>query len=447
MTQAEEVSVRTLVHETRETPANYEIAFSENNPSVSFKETNMTSGDLKSIFGQIDPSSPIAHEILNRARTLCVKHLGGAWADVTLDKFILKPVTGGISNLLFLVELPKDVAVLKSEPSQVVLRVFCQENYDQLIIESVVFTLLSERGLGPKLLGVFPGGRFEEYIPSRPLHCDELSDPKFAKIIAPMVARVHALDVPITKQPEVISTGRDWLRKFRQTPGGQQPIIMRTTETTVDKSRFPEALTIDDLEREWDFVEKFVKSYGSPLVFSHNDLQKGNILLKTGYELCDDGRVLLDGTETSSDPLVLIDFEYSTYNYRGFDFGNHFCEYGFDYDCDSSPYYKVLEDRFKLPDHWRTYCKKYLEETYKTLNTEHSDMSPHSITGNLEEDLEKLVEEASIFMPISHLFWSLWSLVNAESSVIVFDYAAYGRDRLALYFDRKPELEKLLNRQ
>jgi hypothetical protein len=28
-----------------------------------------------------------------------------------------------------------------------------------------VFTLLSERKLGPKLHGIFPGGRIEQYIP------------------------------------------------------------------------------------------------------------------------------------------------------------------------------------------------------------------------------------------------------------------------------------------
>jgi choline/ethanolamine kinase len=33
--------------------------------------------------------------------------------------------------------------------------------------ESVIFTLLSERKLGPKLMGVFNGGRLEEYIPVR----------------------------------------------------------------------------------------------------------------------------------------------------------------------------------------------------------------------------------------------------------------------------------------
>ena len=36
-----------------------------------------------------------------------------------------------------------------------------------MVSENVIFTILSERKLGPKLFGVFAGGRLEEYIPVR----------------------------------------------------------------------------------------------------------------------------------------------------------------------------------------------------------------------------------------------------------------------------------------
>ena len=36
-----------------------------------------------------------------------------------------------------------------------------------VITESIVFAVLSERTVGPRLYGVFPGGRLEEYIPVR----------------------------------------------------------------------------------------------------------------------------------------------------------------------------------------------------------------------------------------------------------------------------------------
>lgn len=52
--------------------------------------------------------------------------------------------------------------------AKVLLRVyFNPETESHLVAESVIFTLLSERHLGPKLYGIFSGGRLEEYIPAR----------------------------------------------------------------------------------------------------------------------------------------------------------------------------------------------------------------------------------------------------------------------------------------
>ena len=38
------------------------------------------------------------------------------------------------------------------------------DNIDAQITESVVFSILGQKGVGPHLFGVFPGGRLEEYI-------------------------------------------------------------------------------------------------------------------------------------------------------------------------------------------------------------------------------------------------------------------------------------------
>lgn len=36
---------------------------------------------------------------------------------------------------------------------------------EAMILESVMFAILAERELGPKLYGIFPQGRLEQYIP------------------------------------------------------------------------------------------------------------------------------------------------------------------------------------------------------------------------------------------------------------------------------------------
>ena len=36
---------------------------------------------------------------------------------------------------------------------------------------------------------------------------------------------------------------------------------------------------------------------------------------------------------------MIIDFEYCSYNYRGFDLANHFCETMYDYTNEERPYF------------------------------------------------------------------------------------------------------------
>lgn len=60
--------------------------------------------------------------------------------------------------------------------------------------------------------------------------------------------------------------------------------------------------------------------------------------------------VLSDQSHTysdSSDPdLIIIDFEYCAYNYRGFDLANHFIEWTMDYTNKEYPYYYHKKDQY-----------------------------------------------------------------------------------------------------
>lgn len=48
---------------------------------------------------------------------------------------------------------------------KVSLCVIFVQGVDSLVLESVMFAILAERTLGPKLYGIFPEGRLEQYIP------------------------------------------------------------------------------------------------------------------------------------------------------------------------------------------------------------------------------------------------------------------------------------------
>lgn len=261
-----------------------------------------------------------------------------------------------------------------------------------------------------------------------------------------MLARVHTLDVPIPKEPEVMTCARGWLSKFRQTAGGARPIHVRCTAARVPAQSYPESITCDQLEQELDFVEDFLVKSESPVVFSHNDLQEGNILLGEDFRIDDDGTIqpCVEGAVVM-DPLVLIDFEYCSYNYRGFDLGNHFCEYGYDYNCDEPPYYKIYSEMFDVVHERRIFCAAYLDEVYKMRDTGDNPHFPSDlVTGDRAVDLDRLITESTLFMAVANIYWTCWALLNAEHSVIQFDYGSYARDRLALYYHQKKALQHFM---
>lgn len=81
---------------------------------------------------------------------------------------------------------------------------------------------------------------------------------------------------------------------------------------------------------------KHLTTLKSPVVFCHNDLQEGNILLRE--------------SESGCRSLCLIDYEYCAYNYRGFDIANHFIEWIYNYTNPVYPYYFVNEELFPTKD-------------------------------------------------------------------------------------------------
>uniref|UniRef100_A0A914GYW4 Uncharacterized protein n=1 Tax=Globodera rostochiensis TaxID=31243 RepID=A0A914GYW4_GLORO len=118
--------------------------------------------------------------------------------------------------MLFLCRLTENHPPIKGETDKCLLCVyFNPETESHLVAESVIFTLLSEQHLDPKLYGIFSGGRLEEYIPSRPLTCREIAMPNMANQIAKRLPRVHQLEV------EYICDALEmWLAQLRQMPSG-----------------------------------------------------------------------------------------------------------------------------------------------------------------------------------------------------------------------------------
>lgn len=441
-------------------------------------------------------------EMRDIAARICRDYLTGAWKTISADELQLKRISGGLSNFLYYVSLPehhyynaagtksnegsrrssfnasgaaledvpkanttrskarngnkrarKDSCANMLEPKEVLLRIYGQTHgehaLETMLTESVVFTLLSERKLGPKLHGIFPGGRIEQYIPARALLTAELSDMKISLKVAEKMAAIHSMDIPVSKEPDWIwNTMNRWLKGVETTlktmerdrangnnaaTGTTGNAIMSNTTNNNNNnnegagdSEEENVLSEIDLAAEVEWLRSVIESEDFPVVFCHNDLQEGNILLRQDYgstsggganfecttlETFDEstqldshfsgilisngvvpeGHILaptnggnvnlnrnsrkrslehdhmendLDNTRDSvlsgnsqalsevpsladGEPeLMIIDFEYCAYNYRGFDLANHFLEWTFDYTNSESPYFYHKLDQY-----------------------------------------------------------------------------------------------------
>ncbi|KAG8440143.1 hypothetical protein GDO86_006079 [Hymenochirus boettgeri] len=348
----------------------------------------------------------LSPEFRMRAFTLCREYLRGVWRQIQPHHFRVSVVSGGLSNLLYKCSLTDNVETHSTEPRQVLLRLYgaILQGVDSLVQESVMFAILAERSLGPHLYGVFPQGRLEQYIPSRRLVTSELSDPDMSSEIAEKLARFHKMEMPFNKEPV-------WL--FRTMEGYMSKISSITFTKDEHVKKFNKLKSLN-LEEEMQNLRLLLESTPSPVVFCHNDVQEGNILL------------LSSNSSFSRDRLMLIDFEYSSYNYRGFDIGNHFCEWVYNYHHDEWPFYKANLCDYPNKDQQHHFFHSYLKE-----------LSPELSEGECRVQEEAMILEVNRFALASHFFWGLWSILQAKMSTIEFGYLDYAISRFNAYFQQK----------
>ncbi|XP_028725042.1 choline/ethanolamine kinase isoform X6 [Peromyscus leucopus] len=250
------------------------------------------------------------------------------------------------------------------------------------------------------------------WVQSRPLKTRELRDPVLSGAIATKMARFHGMEMPFTKEPHwLFGTMERYLKQIQDLPSTGLPQM--------------NLLEMYNLKDEMGNLRKLLEATPSPVVFCHNDIQEGNILLLSEPE--------------NGDSLMLVDFEYSSYNYRGFDIGNHFCEWVYDYTHEEWPFYKAR------PTDYPTRGQQFL--TLVRCSQLHfirhylAEVQKGQILSEEQKKLEEdLLTEANRYALASHFFWGLWSILQASMSTIEFGYLEYAQSRFQFYFQQKGQL-------
>ena len=131
--------------------------------------------------------------------------------------------------------------------------------------------------------------------------------------------------------------------------------------------------------------------------------------------------------------LHMIDFEYSSYNPRGFDLGNHACEHYIDYAHSDWPGFIIKPQRFPSDLHLSRFLRVYL------THFRHVTKRPAPVT---DDEVAALLEETLWFTLASHFKWAMWAVVQAKRSEIHFGYMEYAVQRMQQYYAYKERLTR-----
>jgi len=133
------------------------------------------------------------------------------------------------------------------------------------------------------------------------------------------------------------------------------------------------------------------------------------------------------------DDLLLIDYEYSCYNFFGFDIINYFIESFFNLSYPEYPFYCLNEKDFSKIFDDKSYFNCYLDYVYIFLK---SDI----LSNNEKEYYSDIIKSKEYYIRIicvGSLFWSLVAFASIDIEGIYnkksFDFIEYSFSRLEFY--------------
>ena len=352
-------------------------------------------------------------EVSEETLIACRRLIGGDWYSPSLPLHLLpavhiEPISQGHTTKLYILSLKPNTASnsqsLSASPLSVLLRLFGDSwTQEEILTQNIVYSILSERGLAPKLYGVLshPQGRLEHFYACRTLRSAELNQPEVLSLTTRLLANMHMQCMPVNKEPSLVfRCMRRWLKQSRDiylSDAWRQGMLNGM-------------LSERKWEEEIDWLEEHLKLLNYPIVFCHNDLYSQNIIRLNTEKL----------------EIRFIDFELSSYNYRGFDFAQLFQDFVFDYSYTEHPGYKYLPDQYPSDDKLRNIVRFYLE----------------CLDGKVKKEaVDRLVIEIKQTKLYSCMFVFMWGLRSSRLDLYPFDPLYFSKTYLSMYSTEKEKLK------
>ncbi|KAG6074833.1 hypothetical protein E4U15_005937 [Claviceps sp. LM218 group G6] len=448
-------------------------AWLDNSKTLSYTGGAASTDDLLSC--QLDKDSDawlvFKNEIIRIAHTLRLK----GWRRISLgsgDLIDVERLSGALTNAVYVVTPPKNLgesAEGRKTPEKILLRVYGPQ-VEHLIDrenELKVLQRLARKKIGPRLLGTFKNGRFEQYFNAITLTPAHLREPDTSKSIAKRMRELHdGIDLlPLEREggPNVWRNWDQWLANVAKITTYLDQQYER------DRDAQSEGASVVHAWKEngyvcgvpWEqFLQMVVKyrthvescyktkrTIKDRLVFAHNDTQYGNILRIRP----DDEKSPLLQPANKHKQLIVIDFEYAAANTPGLEFANHFSEWTYNYHDATSPYV-CNHERYPTPEEQRRFIKAYVDHrpqfpsasaTPRLVPQDSGSCTPslNPITSSSsivdfmldarvppggwsaaerareeQSDLQvrELMEEARLWRPGNSAMWVAWGIVQAR---------------------------------
>ncbi|XP_054157527.1 choline/ethanolamine kinase-like [Oppia nitens] len=263
----------------------------------------------------------IIDDYFSKVYQLLKIHLDGQWTQITKNDVIIQPINDGFTNSLYVCELLLPELEDKTY-RKVIVRYVDYESVEHLYVKEHVLAInliLSQLEIAPKLLCVFKNGTISEYIENRYFNASDYHNKTLVSLLARKLARLHSLCIPVPKDGTSKSRENIFVKWFdtemRHNISCDGFIGKYLHENS---NRYPIFSTLS-LAEETDWYLKTVDALNCPIVFSHNDLNRRNILISESNNNNNNNNENFEDIE-----IYLIDFDWCVYDYRGTDFGQYF---------------------------------------------------------------------------------------------------------------------------
>eukprot|EP00347_Sterkiella_histriomuscorum_P000878 403374177 len=327
----------------------------------------------------------------------------------------------------------------KLYPTEKIVIRFFESKAADFKTEASIFKLMGERGWGPKEIEHTEQYRVEEYIDGRPLTTLELRNPFVAKKAMELICEtnydptLNSLIRDLKEPSQNFSTDLIYDREkgwFNRYMNEVRPVLQNT-----DFTGFPRAHEIfqlyEEIVRDKDaFIQEYESLFPvqQEIVFTHNDIQENNIM----------------AWNKNKTQFVLIDFEYSSLNFRGYDIASYLNEVSLDYTHPVHPkfryyleYFDQLWEEGEVNKYLTYYAKKLFQIKCKNeVDFQYKDKQQEF----LDQEVPILRDQVLKCMLMSDLQWAFWSMIMMPIDDLMKCqefYMEYGLTRLEMYVKHK----------